>query len=179
MVIKLSFTDKKREEIKKYILRKIAIDDADMIAKTMDNFEISITSVKRYLQESVKNQIIEPAEKRACGYQLVEQVFREIVDIGNGCPEEDQLYRTYIANRLSCCKEGALRIWQYTCAEMLNNAIEHSRGNKLVIEVRTNFLYSSVVITDDGVGGFSDVIGIYGDTWLGESACGGCSCRVI
>ena len=47
----MSFTEKRRMEIKKYILRKIAADDVDMVEKTKDSFGISITSVKRYLKE--------------------------------------------------------------------------------------------------------------------------------
>lgn len=154
----MSFTDKKREEIKKYILRKIALDDADVISKTMDNFEISITSVKRYLQDALKNHIIELAEDRKCGYQLVEQLFCEVIELNTSVWAEDQLFEEYIAKHLKFCSEEALRIWQYTCAEMLNNAIEHSRGNKLFIEVCTNSLYSSVVITDDGVGVFQTLL---------------------
>lgn len=154
----MSFTDKKREEIKKYILRKIALDDVDVIPKTMDNFGISITSVKRYLQESTDCQIIERAGDRKCGYRLVEQMFCETVDLNEGNWAEDRLFDSYIANHLENCSESAMRIWQYTCAEMLNNAIEHSRGNKICIEVCVNFLYSRVIIVDDGVGVFQTLI---------------------
>ena len=132
----MSFTDKKREEIKKYILRKIALDDADVIAKTMDNFGVSITSVKRYLQEAIKDQMIEAADDRKCGYELVEQSFGEVIDLNTTHLAEDQIYELYIEKYLKFCNADALKIWQYTCSEMLNNALEHSRGSKLYIEVR-------------------------------------------
>ena len=43
----MSFTEKKRQEIKKYILRKIAADDADMAEKTKDNFGVSPSEFRK------------------------------------------------------------------------------------------------------------------------------------
>lgn len=154
----MSFTDKKREEIKKYILRKIALDDADVISKTMDNFGISVTSVKRYLQDAVKNGSVKMAEDNVCGYRLTEQVYCEQISLTEEPLEEDKLFRAHIAEHLSFCNDAAFRIWQYVCAEMLNNAIEHSTGKNIYIEVRVNALYSKVIIVDDGVGAFQTLL---------------------
>ena len=49
----MSFTEEKREWIKKYMLEKIRQDDGAHAQKTMENFEVSITTVKRYLKECV------------------------------------------------------------------------------------------------------------------------------
>lgn len=154
----MSFTDEKREEIKKYILRKIAIDDKDFISKTMDNFGISITSVKRYLKETINDAIIELSETAACGYQLIEKKFCQTVSIADEQMEEDQLFELYVVKYLAECNVAALKIWQYTCTEILNNVIEHSRGKSLYIEVVVNTLYTQVVIVDDGVGTFRTLL---------------------
>lgn len=153
----MSFTEKKRREIKKYILRKIALDDADFIEKAMDNFAISVTSVKRYLQEEIDSGTILTAEQCSCGYCLAEQSYCAAVPLTEDL-EEDQLYNTHIAEHLKNCSESAIRIWQYTCAEMLNNAIEHSRGSNLYIEVRSNALFTGITIIDDGVGTFRTLL---------------------
>lgn len=50
----MSFTDRKRAEIEKYIYRKAASDDPDIVAKTMDSFGVSVTSVKRYLDKALQ-----------------------------------------------------------------------------------------------------------------------------
>lgn len=154
----MSFTDKKREEIKKYIIRKIALDDAMVIEKTMDNFSISITSVKRYIQDALKNGIIMASGEKQCGYHLIEQVYCAEVDLCVNSLEEDKLFKDCIAGHLGRCNDAARRIWQYACSEILNNAIEHSRGKKLYIEVRTNWLCSKVIILDDGVGVFQTLL---------------------
>lgn len=150
----MSFTDKKREEIKKYLLRKIATDDRDIISKTMDNFDISVTSVKRYLNEAINGGIIEQSKTTVCGYKLIEKKVFQTVNLVDEQAEEDRLFDAYIVKHLVMCNKAALKIWQYTCAEILNNAIEHSRGRNLYIEVSANALYTQVVIGDDGVGTF-------------------------
>lgn len=154
----MSFNDKKETEIKKYILRKIALDDADVIAKTADSFDIPTDMVKRYLSVAVECNMIVHAEDRACGYDLVQNVVEKKVDLDGNKPEEDRLYASFVEKNLDYCNENALRIWQYTCAEILNNAIEHSKGKSIRIIVRTNVLYSSVVIVDDGVGVFRTLL---------------------
>lgn len=154
----MSFDSRKREEIKKYILRKIAVDDQEMIAKTMDSFEASITSVKRYIKELTACEVIERQPDRRCGYRLIQQVIEEKVSLGQNHLEEDRLYAALIEKNLQSCNANALRIWQYACAEMLNNAIEHSRGENIYITVISNVLYTIVIIADDGVGAFQTLL---------------------
>lgn len=154
----MSFTEKKREGIKKYILRKITLDDADVIAKTKDNFGISLTSVKRYLQETVDSGGVRKIEEQNCGYCLAEQIFSYTVSLAERRAVEDELYVSYIAGHIEHCSKKAVRIWQYTCEEILNNAIEHAQGDKLYIEVRTNTLYTTIVVVDDGIGTFHTLL---------------------
>lgn len=149
----MSFTDKKREEIEKYIFRKIALNDRNFIEKTMDSFAVSVTSVKRYLKKAVEDGNIEKREDLACGYALVEQSFEECIAIG-GAEQEDRIYDRLLRERLSTCGKAAQRIWQYVCAEIMNNALEHSRGTCMWIVLKRNVLYTTVVIADDGVGVF-------------------------
>lgn len=150
----MSFTDQKRAEIEKYIFRKIALDDEAVVAKTMDSFGISVTSVKRYLKKAVEKGVIEECKDCVCGYVLVEQSWEEQVELGTVLPQEDKIYDELIQRRFAGCGKTAQRIWQYVCVEMLNNAIEHSRGSRIRIILRKNVLYTSVIIEDDGFGVF-------------------------
>jgi anti-sigma regulatory factor (Ser/Thr protein kinase) len=154
----MSFTGKKREEIKNYLLRKIAQNDAEVISKTMDNFGISVTTVKRYLQEELDAGVITAAGGESCLFRLVEKDFHISIPLGERCPEEDMLYLDHIAPMLEACNENAHKIWQYACAEMLNNALEHSHGSHIGIHVKSNKLFTSVVITDDGIGAFQTLL---------------------
>ena len=150
----MSFTEKRREEIKKYILRKIAQNDNDVLAKTMDSFGISVTTVKRYLQDALNENLIQEREGEGCPYQMVEREKKISVSMQEGHLEEDYLFEEYIAPLLTCCNDRAWVIWQYACAEILNNAIEHSKGTTIGICVRQNALNTTITIKDDGLGVF-------------------------
>jgi hypothetical protein len=154
----MSFTSKKREEIKKYLLRKIAQSDPQVISKTMDNFGISVTTVKRYIQEELDAGVIEPSEDEYCPFRLAKKEYRISIPLDEHHLNEDLIYRNHIAPMLDLCNEKAKTIWQYASAEMLNNAIEHSQGEHLGIHVISNRLYTSVVITDDGRGVFQTLL---------------------
>lgn len=154
----MSFTEKKREEIKKYILRKIARGDGAVLEKTMDSFGISITTVKRYLKEALDSGMIECVAGEECPYRLIQREYRATVSLEEGELEEDVLFQQHIAPYLTCCNEKARVIWQYCGAEILNNAIEHSRGTRIGIVVQCNALNTTVVISDDGAGVFSTLM---------------------
>lgn len=150
----MSFTEQKREEIKKYILRKIAQGDAAILEKTTDSFGISVTTVKRYIREALDQGIIEYASEERDSYRLVEKEYRVSVSL-EAEAQEDVLLQQYIMPYLSACNENARAIWQYCGAEILNNAIEHSRGTQIEIIVTSNALNTTIVISDDGAGVFS------------------------
>lgn len=150
----MSFTEQKRAEIEKYILRKIAVDDEKLIEKTMDSFGISITSAKRYLKKMADEGNVMKQEHQVCGYALCEETFEECVQIDERGQQEDEIYDLSIRERLNGCGKKAQRIWQYVCVEMLNNALEHSRGTQIRMIVRRNVLYTTVLVVDDGVGVF-------------------------
>lgn len=156
----MSFETKKQEEIRKYILRKIASDDLEFLSKTMDNFEISCKVVKEFIQESLQMGEIITSQRRCCGYELVEWewVQKSSVNLKIDNMGEDHIFNMQIALYLKECNEEAFRIWKYTCEEMLNNVIDHSCGENLYIEVYTNALFSKVLILDDGIGTFQTLL---------------------
>lgn len=152
----MSFTELKRVEIKKYIYRKIAVEDENFIEKTMDNFDISITTVKRYLKNAVLMGDLIEDETAACGYRLVTQVhekeMRLEADLDELC-----IFQQVIKPYLMKCNKAACFIWEYVCLEMLNNVLEHSKGTKLTIRIEENAFTTSVMIIDDGIGVFDSL----------------------
>ncbi len=52
-------------------------------------------------------------------------------------------------------------IWYYAFTEIMNNAIEYSHGDRILLELRKGFLYTELSITDNG-GDISSDTGIYG-----------------
>ena len=152
----MSFTETKRSEIKKYILRKVDDDDEEMIAKTVDAFGISTTSVKRYIESELLEGHIARNESALCGYMLTSSEKKLSYDISQISEREDGIVYQDILPLINV-NERAERIWRYTLCEIFNNAIEHSEGDKVDVYILTNCLYTQITLVDNGVGIFRKV----------------------
>lgn len=152
----MSFQEEKRESIKRYMLEKIRVDDMEFIQKTTYNFQISVTTVKRYLHECLANQIIVKDDMAGCGYRLqkIEYCFQYSAQDEL---DEDDIFYEDISPLLQDVSVEAKRIWGYVFMEMMNNAIEHSACKNIYCRVVKDVLYTEITITDDGIGIFKNI----------------------
>lgn len=152
----MSFQEVKRESIKRYMLEKIRLDDAEYMQKTTYNFQISVTTVKRYLHECLEKQILLEDDKAECGYRLQKQEYCFQYSAKDDLNEDDVFYDD-ISPLLQDISEEAKRIWRYAFMEMMNNAIEHSGCENIYCRVVKDVLYTEITVTDDGIGIFKNV----------------------
>ena len=152
----MSFQETKRQLIKRYMLEKIRMDDADFMKKTTYNFQISVTTVKRYIQECLEKQILLADESTKSGYclQKAENCFEYSMEAGL---VEDDIYYEDIFPLIQDVSDESKRIWRYAFMEMMNNAIEHSECHTIYCRVVKDALYTEITITDDGIGIFKKV----------------------
>ena len=151
----MSFSSEKRESIKRYMLEKIRLDDAEYISKTAENFQISVTSVKRYISNCIADRIIEESNN-TCGYQLITQEYDFTYCLSDFL-SEDKIYYADILPLLANASSEARTIWAYVFMEIMNNAIEHSNANQIRCHVKQDYLYTETSIWDDGIGIFQNI----------------------
>lgn len=152
----MSFQEEKRESIKRYMFEKIRQDDTEFIQKTMDNFSISVTTVKRYLREGLEQGILCEDHEKETGYSLVVSTFTFSYQSEEGI-DEDEIYCEDVRPLLEGMTKEAKSIWYYAFTEMMNNAIEHSGGENIRCVIKKDYLYTEISIIDDGVGIFKNV----------------------
>ena len=68
--------------------------------------------------------------------------------------EEDRVWFEDIAPSLRELPRKVLDIWQYCVTEMVNNAIDHSDGKRIVVTVSQTAGNTRISLHDDGVGIF-------------------------
>lgn len=153
----MSFTQTRRNEIILYMLRKISEDDPELITKIKDSFGISATSVRRYLEKEETAEHILPDPDAACGYRLRSEDHSFTYDLNGLSEEDDDLAYEGLLPYLPDHK-NAIRIWAYVLTELFNNAITYSQGTKAELSVRSNCLYTRIVLTDDGMGIFTNIL---------------------
>ena len=152
----MSFQEEKRESIKRYMLEKIRQDDEAFVQKTMQNFGISVTTVKRYIKDCLDKKIIAESTEQKTQYQLcVEEFVFSYANIS--VLSEDEIYCTDIRPLMNDVSKNALSIWYYAFSEMMNNAIEHSGAEHITCIVRKDYLYTEISIIDDGIGIYKNV----------------------
>lgn len=152
----MSFSEERRGSIKRYMLEKIRLDDEKYIAKTAENFEISVTSVKRYVKECIADGIIKECEEAETGYCMVssEQKFSYA---RNETESEDKVFYADIFPVIENISAEARNIWAYAFMEMMNNALEHSQAENIYCHVKSDYLYTEISILDDGIGIFNNI----------------------
>ena len=152
----MSFAAEKRTAIIKYMLDKIRDGDRDFVKKTGENFGISETSVRRYIKECQEKGVLLKDTGTAFGWKLSTQSGQWEFE-NDGYLEEDNVFRDKIAPFLKEVSPEATDIWYYAFAEIMNNAIEHSRGDRIRVSVQKDCLYTEISIVDNGVGIFRNI----------------------
>lgn len=152
----MSFQEEKRESIKRYMLEKIRSDDTEYLQKTVENFGISVTTVKRYIRDCMEDGILQEKKDRKTGYTLGVSEKEFHYSCGEAL-SEDRIFYTDILPFLKDLSDESQRIWGYVFTEIMNNAIEHARGEVIGCHIKKDYLYTEVSIIDDGIGIFRNI----------------------
>lgn len=151
----MSFTKEKREKVKRYILEKINTDQKDLAKKTAQTFGISLNTVYRYLKELEEKEII---IKNGNRYGFIESTDVFTMKRSKGdLSEEDEIYIKYVSDFIKGFPKNIEKIWQYSFTEMMNNAIDHSEAENVVLSIFQNYLCTTILIQDDGIGIFRKI----------------------
>ena len=153
----MSLTREKRELIKRQLVEMINNDDKDFAPKLMESYGITLTSVRRYIDTPLNNNIIIKSSNKDCGYELVWMEKSYVYNIKDTALEEHEIYADILAPVITHCSQQACLIWPYVFVEIMNNAIEHSGGNKIICKIRKSFLFTDVIIADNGLGIFKRI----------------------
>lgn len=152
---KMSFSIKKRENIKMYILEKIHENEGNIAIRTSEAFDISLNTVYRYLRELEQEGIIRKAGK---SFVLVEsEDYISLKRSNNDLRDEDTIYSMYVKKYLENLPDNVIKIWQYSFMEMMNNAIDHSQAENVKLVVYRNYINTTILIIDDGIGIFRKI----------------------
>lgn len=154
----MSLKKSTKERIKKYILEKIETQDTSLAKKVADSFNVSLTTVYRYINELYKEGLIEKNGKKI---KLKEDIDYKIYYTSDKL-EEDKIFEEIVAPKIKELQSNVYKIWQYAFTEMMNNAIDHSGASEIAVFVLYNCVSTSVIIEDNGIGIFKKIKDFYG-----------------
>lgn len=155
----MGFTTDRREQIKFYMLEKIEDGQRDIAKRTAEAFGTSLNTVYRYMRELERDGIIRKENRR---YELAgRQQVTMLTKKDYRSLEEDIVYRDVVRKYVENLADNVQRIWEYAFMEMMNNVIDHSEAERVCIIVRQNYMNTTVLLGDDGVGIFRKIKDYY------------------
>lgn len=151
----MGFSKEKQLSIKNYILEKIEYDSEKVVSRTAEAFSISLNTVYRYLRELEKEGILIKSGKK---YLLKGREKHFLLRREKGeVQEEDIIYEKCIKEFVEDLPSNVKQIWQYSFMEMMNNAIDHSQAECVMLSVYQNYINTVIMIFDNGVGIFKKI----------------------
>mgnify|MGYP000903914149 CR=1 FL=1 len=156
----MSFSKEKKESITDYMLDNMWKQNIkrDIVQKTVDTYNISATTVNRYIKKLINEGIIEEKiNNRLIRYKLISKTYEKTYYPKKEKLEEDIVYNEDFSKYFEDFDDNVKHMWAYCFTEMMNNAIEHSEGTEITCFLSQNHLKTIVVIEDNGIGIFNKI----------------------
>lgn len=145
-------------EVRRFILENVARFPADIARRAATRFHITRQAVHKHLRRLVEEgALTESGQTRSRLYRLaIVSHWERSYPIQAGL-QEDVVWNHDVRPRLGERPDNVLRLWQHGFTEMFNNAIDHSEGSQIRVDVRRTAADTEMIIADDGVGIFGKI----------------------
>lgn len=146
------------EDIRRFILEHVEKHPNDIGRVTAEHFQITRQAINKHLQKLCAEQALaESGKTRSRTYKLAPLIeWRQSWEITDELAE-DLVWADSIRPFFSTLPDNVLDIWHYGFTEMFNNAIDHSNGNEIRVQIRKNAMSSEMLLRDNGVGIFKKI----------------------
>lgn len=145
-------------EIRDFILSRVENHPEDIVSLLAEEFEFSRQRAHTYVTREVKNgNLVKTGSTRSTRYFLAGGKHIEFsLKIVPGLAE-DQIWAKYIKPMVLPYPNNIQRICAYGATEILNNAIDHSEGGVIYVEIKIINNEIQITIIDNGVGIFRKI----------------------
>ena len=146
------------ENIRRYILDYVEKSSDDVTKATARKFGITRQAVNKHLRRLLdEGALRRSGNTRASVYRLAPLLeWDRLFEIESGMAE-DVIWTRYIRDVLGDLPNNVLAIWQYGFTEMFNNAIDHSDGSTIGVQIKRTAAATEMLISDDGYGIFRKI----------------------
>jgi anti-sigma regulatory factor (Ser/Thr protein kinase) len=146
------------EHIRRFILEHLERHPRDIGRITAEHFAITRQAVNKHLRRLAgEGCLTETGNTRSRTYKLAPlSTWQRAYAIVPGL-EEDVVWTNDVRPVLGPLPENATNIWHHGFTEMFNNAMDHSGGSTIRVEVLKTAASAEVSVVDDGVGIFRKI----------------------
>ena len=149
---------KRSQEIRNFIIQNVEKYPDEIAKRASTQYSISRQAVNRHLSQLVEEQLLDAdgiTRNRSYSLRILEDWTKEY-PITNRLAE-DVVWRNDIKCFFEELPYNVLDMWHYGFSEMFNNAIDHSGGSEVNVNVRQTAANIECTLIDDGVGIFRKI----------------------
>jgi anti-sigma regulatory factor (Ser/Thr protein kinase)/biotin operon repressor len=148
---------KRGQEIINFLLEQMPQHSKDVVRVACDKFGITRQAVNRYMSELEAAGFVIPSGNTKRREYRLRVLCKEVFNYDLQGLDEDLVWRDSIGPHLCDLPENSLYVWQYCISEMINNAIDHSGGARLVVSLEKTAAFTELLVHDDGIGIFKKI----------------------
>ena len=143
--------------MRNFILENLTTHPRDVVRVTAQSFSISPQAVQAHLRHLIaEGAILSTGNTRNRTYKLAAlQTWQHGYLIEPGLADDDA-WRD-VAPHLKSLPDNIRNIWHYCFTEIFNNAIDHSGGTQIYVEMTRTAVTTEALIYDNGVGIFKKI----------------------
>jgi anti-sigma regulatory factor (Ser/Thr protein kinase) len=149
-------TDARGQEIRRFILAWVDEHPHDIAQRTAKQFGLTRQAVNLHLQRLVAHSDLEREGKtRRTRFSLAPK--KTWQKSYSRQQSESDVWETDVLPQVEDLPENALDIWRYCFTEMFNNAVDHSSGTRITVQLKRTAVNAEIAIIDNGVGIFKKI----------------------
>ncbi|MBW4466483.1 MAG: DUF4325 domain-containing protein [Pegethrix bostrychoides GSE-TBD4-15B] len=154
----MSRVRRRGEQIRQFILTNVEEHPRDVVALTSQEFGITRQAINKHMQRLVEQKaIVVKGSTKNRNYYLHPLVeWMQKYQLANKL-EEDVVWDSDIKSLMVDLPDNVKDIWIYGFTEMLNNAIDHSSGTTVTVQLEKTAVDTQIIIHDDGEGIFKKI----------------------
>ena len=166
----MKFSEDKKNAILHYIFEKISQNTTSLSKKVSETFDVNQSTIHSYITDLLEKNIIMKVKRGE--YKLVTNSYKYILSRKNGDLDND-LYalEECLSRHISGLPQNVQGIWNYVFSEMVNNVMDHSAAETATIHVIQDYINTTVILSDNGVGIFKKLKDYFGFPSIDETIC--------
>jgi len=166
----MKFSQEKKQAIIIYLLEKISQNDTAISKSVSDAFGINQNTVHTYINDLVKKGIINRI--RYGQYEMTSTQYQYSLKRSKGELDTDTYaFDHCLSKHINHLAPNVQAIWGYSFSEMMNNVMDHSLAENVSLIIEQDYLNTSVIIADNGIGIFKKIKEHFNFSSLDEAIC--------
>jgi len=148
--------DPRGQEIRRFILERVDEHAHDIAQLTAKQFGVTRQAVNLHLQRLLADSdLVRQGKTRRTRFFLApKKTWRKSYSRQQN---ESDVWENDILPQISDLPQNALDIWRYCFTEMFNNAVDHSLGTRITVQLKRTAVNTEIAVIDNGVGIFKKI----------------------